>query len=453
MNNLIQPGTVEYRVSLVDAKSTRIAVTHESGILCLPRVSIPARSRLAHQLREAVHETYGIDAFIVDFLPLEGTHPRIVVAELTNPTLPPHFHLADPFTIPSVELAEGELVELELILGRRGCDGISRIGWIHDALVWIEDATGSKLYEQSLVEQFNAGRGFALLRVPGEGGRAFWLKATASPNEHERELTKCLSSLCPDSLPVWIAEKPAWNAWLMKDEAGHGGSQTPADVDIARQLRSAVTSMAKLQLRTIGCENELFTAGANDQRTNVLRADAALLFSYLSEALEEHGPSDPNGISLQDLRNIREAFESACDRLDSAGCPATIIHGDMNRGNLLFSTSGCKFIDWSEGYIGFPFVTLQHILLMNTVQDASYRASLDQEIKDLYCEIMRDGLTSAQLEAGLACMALLGAASAVYRRGDWLLTEARYDPRRHEFSRLLVRHMKNAARELMACSH
>ena len=111
----------------------------------------------------------------------------------------------------------------------------------------------------------------------------------------------------------------------------------------------------------------------------------------------------------------------------------------MNRGNILFDGSHCRFIDWSEAYIGNPFIGFQHLSLLKTETQDILR------LKDAYRCSWLDLLDSAQIDAAFALAPLLAAASYLYGRGDWLRSPRRSDPDRQRYSRSLARHMDRAA--------
>ncbi len=65
------------------------------------------------------------------------------------------------------------------------------------------------------------------------------------------------------------------------------------------------------------------------------------------------------------MAEIRNIFDEACGRMMELHLPETVIHGDLSAGNLAMHGRECRFIDWSETYVGNPVVSLQHILLLN----------------------------------------------------------------------------------------
>jgi hypothetical protein len=127
--------------------------------------------------------------------------------------------------------------------------------------------------------------------------------------------------------------------------------------------------------------------------------------------------------------------------------PATVIHGDMNLGNILVGSSHCQLIDWAETYVGSPLTTFQHLLLLNQAQDESVRASIQRGLKNQYRRLLLAICEAEQIDEAFLFMPLVAAFGALCGRGDWLASPLRYDPRRQRYARTLARHIDRAARE------
>jgi hypothetical protein len=311
----------------------------------------------------------------------------------------------------------------------------------------VESTTGHNLNPKSGVEQYNAGGAFTLLHLSMEGEQSYWLKATGAPNSHERQMTRLLSTLCPSSLPRIVAEKTEWNAWLMTGGAW-GLTSLPTDPDgLVRLLGQAVQSLAELQVKTVGRESLLFGAGAFDQRLGVIQNNANELFTYIAEAMSLQTSTKVPRIGAGRLKEMRDILEKLCDHVERLDIPSSILHGDMNLGNLAFTEDHCQFIDWCEGYVGHPLVTFQHLLLLNPVEDLTVKAQVDEALKEIYGAAMSTVCDSGHLAESFVYMAFLAAASALYGRGNWISKDLRNDSRHLGYQRSIARHMDRAARE------
>lgn len=441
-------ANVECRVALVEPGSrTLLALQLHNGPR-LPRILISARQRWARQIQCRLERDWHLSGAVAEFLPFNTCEPHCVVVELLTTDFPIPFQPTRIEELASTELSDRERDDLSAILDDRTASPVSRIGWIDDALRWIEEMTGLHSCVKRSIEQYNAGRGFALLRVPVQDGQCFWLKATSFPNEHERGLTKLLSNLCPEALPMWISERSDWNAWLMADD--RDAAPPPSLRDEASQyLVNAVKSLAKLQSRTVGKETALLHAGAFDQSMSRLRSDTDPLFSFIAEAMQHAVPDGETPMKTDRLDELQQIFETSCRSIERLGIPPTILHGDMSLSNLLFTNCGCQFLDWSDGYVGLPLVTLRHLLLLNPCKIPDERAAVNEGLKRTYRNAV-EGIPADAIEAGFIWMPFMAAASTLYGRGDWLHTGDRHDARHYSFARRMATHMDCAARQLPA---
>ena len=447
MTAAIPIDTNEYRIVLVDPESRDICALARGGEYRLIRVTVAQTTRLARQLQEALRNRWGLTVMILDCLTTEdGTSP-CAFAELLHGGLPAEFRCIQPEQLPSDELSEQERASLLAMLDGETTSPVGGIGWIDEAIAWVETATGRRASSKADVEQYNTGGGFTLVRLRMEGGGAYWLKATGAPSTHERRVTSLLSKLCCACVPEVVAEQPVWNAWLMRDGGDHIAALPREASGVMRLLEGAVQSLAELQVRTVGSELNLLEAGVFDHRTCVLRNEADALFAYMDETMGFQTSTKVPRVETKRLRELQNLFEDVCSYMEELGLPDTVLHGDMNLGNILVADERCVFIDWCESYVGNPLVTFEHLLLLNQIDDPSLKASCNQSLRETYRTAMSKMCDSKAIDAGFACMPLIAAASAIYGRGDWLRTPLRNDPRRQAYVRGIARHMDRAARE------
>ena len=45
-----------------------------------------------------------------------------------------------------------------------------------------------------------------------------------------------------------------------------------------------------------------------------------------------------------------------------SGIPDSLLHGDFNIGNIRVNVENCVFLDWAEGCLGPPFLTLEYLI-------------------------------------------------------------------------------------------
>jgi Phosphotransferase enzyme family len=438
--------TTEYRLVLVLPESRKILAISDVDGYRLPLIGVPQWTRPAEQLRVAVQTAWKLSVLILDFF--DGP-PLCAVAEVLVPSESVGFKAVSLEQLQISELSEQQRAQIASILSGNApaTSPFFRVGWIDEAIAWLESETGRKLLSKHDIEQYNGGDSFALVRFHMEDDRDYWLKATGEPNVHEFSITTLLSKLCGSYLPELISSKPEWNAWLMSGEAACVTEVPTAPSQLFTLLEDAVRSMAKLQIQTQGHNLDLLDAGAFDQRMQVFQDHTTELFDYLEEAMSLQTSTKAPRLEKTRIQRLRAVLEEVCQRVEHLAISDTIVHGDLNRGNILTGSGHCQFIDWSEAYLGNPLITLQHLVLLNKVENSEISHFMNLLLKQRYLGIWAESHDPEALDEGLVYMPILATASILYGRGHWLKSPKRNDPRRRSYARSLARHMDRAARE------
>lgn len=429
----------EYRLVLVRFGSQAIWVDRADGALRLPRVTIPRWMRQAEQLQLATEARWQLRTIVLDFLPGKLDSAPCTIVEI----MPSGAH--DSLTAASIdeisveEMTTEEREAIKVILaGTVGTHApFSRIGWIQKAMKWVGAEIGHDIPFTADIRQYNAGAGFALVRFAAETGPAYWLKATGEPNSHEFHITRKLAKLCPEYLPRQIAARKDWNAWVMEDAGAVMDSWTlPA-------LERAVVSMAMVQKETIGQNGDFLAAGASDQRICVLRVQLAEVVEYLDEAMTRHISTKVPRIEKPRLWQMASVLQDTCFRMEALEIPDTLVHNDINSGNILFNGPHCVFTDWCEVGVGNPFLVFHYLCLLQPPCEENWIAKL----QEAYGRCWRDSLSTTQIEQAFVLAPLLAAFGYLYGRGTWLRSSERNDPRVESHARSLARHIDRAAQD------
>jgi hypothetical protein len=441
--------SVEYLVALVLPESREVLAILDLDGYRLPAVDIATWSRPAEQLQQAIKARWGVSGIVIDFLRSLDRPQACVVVEVLVPNRECDLHPIEVSELYISALDEQWREQLMSVLagGRRSGGPFSQIGWIDEAILWLESETGRKVSSKHTIEQYNAGDGFSLLRFRTQDGRDYWLKATGVPNAHEPEITRVLSNLCGSYLPEFISFRSEWNAWLMSGEATALSECPQEPFQLFTLLESAVESMAQLQIRTRGHGLTLLNAGAFDQGMQSFLRRSPEVFEYLQESMSLQTSMKTPKLDKTRLHEMRAIFDQTCERMESLGIGESIVHGDLNTGNILTGIGHCQFIDWSEAYLGNPLVTLQHLLLLNKVESPDVRDFMNLILKQRYLDAWVASCDPEAFTQGFLYTPLLAIASTLYGRGDWLTSPHRNDPRRQSYARSLARHMDRAARE------
>jgi len=426
------PETVEYRIAMVEPRSRAILGFETQGSYRLPRVFISRKLRHTQQLTAAAEIKWGLKVLILDFLSETGDDAPIAVAIVRSIARASLNLLKLPLEqISEIELPGKERDRLVSIL----CGGteslLSSIGWIDEAVAWVEEVTGQKLASNADPEQLNAGGGFALIRFSMENGNACWLKATGKPNQHEFTLTALLSDLFPASLPRLLAIKKEWNAWLTEQ----AGSPLPS-IPTADALTGAASGFATLQIQTLDLIDDLLAAGAFNQRSRALRNQIEPVAEYLMGAMERQESTRVPALNRDRILELGTILKRACLSMESLEIPDTLIHNDLNGGNILSYQNRCVFIDWSEAAVGNPFLACERLCQLN-------RKHQDQ-VRSVFRRFWAERMEAGSIEHAFVLAPLLSIYAYLYGRGNWPRV-AGTSPQSDSYARSLARHMDLAA--------
>jgi hypothetical protein len=437
----------EYRVLLALPPMRQIFLAEECGMLRVPRVGIPKWARPAETLTEVVDEKWHVGTMVVDFLPDDSIQPSCAVLEIrqkdwraSNGDLIPVG--ADNAGVCGLS-HRAEAALQEILQGKCGSRGpFSRLGWVNDAQEWIKsEITDRDVCFTNKTRQLNACGTFALIRFATKCGRAYWLKAVGEPNTHEFAVTTYLAKHCPAYLPKLVCARPDWNAWVMQE----GGQSLDRPLPQA-QVELAVRRMAEMQTTLIGKTNDLLACGCADHTAEVLGAHIDEIIAYLVEAMEHQTSTKVPRLPEPRLRELGEILRAASSAMRDLYIPNSLLHNDLNAGNILFDGSRCVFIDWSEPYVGNPFFVFPHLCALMS-RNEGVSARWVEHLRAIYKSQWRDFLADSQMDRAFALTPLLAVLSHLYGRGSWLSSPQWEDSHSEGFSRSLARYMDRAAQD------
>lgn len=428
-------SNIEYRCVLVRPHSHQLLAAAERDQYRLPRIHIPEWTRPAEELQKAIKARWKLDVFVLETWAAGHQAAALVVAELLDVERNSSFVEFPVRSFKGAEFSEEDCQHLESLLEGRTKIPFPRLGWIYEAMAWVESVTGATFSSKRNIAQWNAGGGFALLRACSDDGRHYWLKATGKPNLHEFAIIRLLSESYPDFLPRLVAIKTEWNAWLTED-----GGAPISDPPGAAELVSATRRMARFQFLTAGHTAALVAVGACDQRTIVLRSHIDEIVVHLVEAMATQTSTKATPLSRDRLLEIGVILNDACSYLEALKVPDTLIHNDLNPGNILSNGTNCVFTDWSEAAVGNPFIVCERLCHLNPYHRESVQAVYRHRWSDL--------LSERNIDQALALMPLLAIYSYLFGRGDWPKRTESASPRFESSARSLARHMDRAAREI-----
>ena len=426
--------TIEYRCVLVRARSHVLAFD-DAGRCHLPRVHVPRATRPAQQLQRAIKAKWGLNIFVLEIWETPEDLGACAVAELLTLGSTSPFREVLLERLRTSGLFNQECRCLQLLIEGGPRSPVSRLGWIDEAIAWMESATGRTFSSRRNIEQWNAGAGFALLCACSDDGRHYWLKATGEPNAHEFAITCFLCESCPDFVPKLVAVRKEWNAWLTE----HAGDPLP-DAPNLSELVSAARRMAQLQVLFVGKTDELLALGAFDQRLSALRSHIDAVIAYLIEAMARQTSTKVAPLSRDRLLDLSEILRDTCFRLEGHGIPDALIHNDLNSGNILSDGANYVFTDWSEAAVGNPFLVCERLCQINRAHAES--------VRNVFRESWSHRMSAQSMDEAIALTPLLAIYAYLYGRGDWLGQTERVRPKFDSYARSLARHMDRAAQNL-----
>ena len=231
----------------------------------------------------------------------------------------------------------------------------SRPGWYAEVVEWISrqlsalgrEPTGEigqrKLWEISCV-----------LQVPTDLGTLYFKAACRSPLfADEPSVTHALAELFPGDVPQPLAVESDRQWMLLKD---FGNDLLVRSSDIGR-WEGAVRSFAQMQSDAAPHVERLLSSGCLDRRLDVMSTQIDGLVE------DPRALSHLNSGEATRIRALVPELKAMCARLAQFAVPQTLVHGDLNSGNVALKGRGCVFFDWTDACVAHPFLDLITLLI------------------------------------------------------------------------------------------
>jgi hypothetical protein len=351
---------LEFRLVAIETASMRVLTTLFPRSISLPRVSVPAGSRLTKALTETVEREVGLRTLELALLPAYNAGPQCTVHEILAPqaSLKAPFAFTDLNEISSEELT-GEERSLVLKIMKSEAHELgrfARIGWLGDLYQKAHIPFDRTSF--ALVKQLNQGINFSLLRLQDAEGHPVWFKSVGKPNQREYSISLKLSQRFPKFLPKIVAEIPEWNGWIMEEVLGTPLNESEG-MRSSEQALAALALMQKEMARETAVLSEL---GALDWTSARISALSEPFFSEAHLAMQAQTSTRSKPIPDNDLDQLNRDMDSALSAFNDSGIPDTLVHGDIGHGNIIATANGPIFLDWAETCIGHPFLSAEHLL-------------------------------------------------------------------------------------------
>jgi hypothetical protein len=361
-----------WRLIILRRNASEFLVFETDSCFRLPRVEIPAHTRLARALNEEVKALWGLEVYSLYPLPAKtsasgGPIARYHVIEALQheavaPLTARWISIRLPMEVRFIESEDFAAVQtwIKNLSGYNppGLSAFDKPGWFLFLKDWAQKAL--QPFQKTLTGdfvQFNASATYSLIQFATDGD-AVWFKAVGEPNLHEFSISVTLARLFPEYLPSLLATHPACHGWLMADAGGPPLNRA----EVSSAWIKAATALAGLQTASVSSIEDLLETGCRDLRAGTLLELVDPFLEVIAKLMQEQSKVPPPILSRQELSDLATTLKSALRRLQSVGIPDTLGHGDLNSGNILVASERCIFIDWAAAHIGHPFLTFEYLI-------------------------------------------------------------------------------------------
>jgi hypothetical protein len=390
-----------------------ILLSRDGDCFSIPAFEIHQRQRVAPNLLPAIQTHFGFSAVCRFSVPVPDSDSagRCVVLEVLND--PPLRRQSAWIPVREIEwnriappaardvlwkaLARATAYNAGLVAGR-----FVSPGWLEEVLSWARTCLANHSMEfRGTWSQYNMGPDFSLISLDTDGRRV-WFKAVGEPNLREFSITRQLADLRLPHLPLLLATHEDLLAWLMFD-----CGESFLDEGASRnQWCAAARGLAELQIASISNCRPLLEAGCQDLRMLALQDVIDPFLSEVDVLMLQQQTIPPRRLDIRDLRLIERQMNISCQELENLGIPDTLGHSDLNSGNVLLDDGSPVFIDWMQGHIGPPFLTLEYLTALNRRMSAADSALTDA-LRQEYLGCWRDVCSARQLEQSLKLIPLV----------------------------------------------
>jgi hypothetical protein len=425
---------------------------------CLPSVQIPRWQRPAENLTTTVKSEWGC-AGICLFTPTV-TFPSLCSNE-------PRYEAME--CLPSAEMQsdravwtpigglkrerfhdEADFSALQQTLAEVDCYSgdpatpFASSGWFAELQTWVaEICRPLGLQLTGSFCQLNASPSFSLICFETNESDV-WFKGVGEPNLREFRITLELTRLFPKHLPEFVDKRPEWNGWLSLS----AGRTNLSETQEVSSWESAVTSLARLQIESIGKSTPILSSGAHDLRAGKLSASVRPFLDVMEHLMQEATKAAPPILTRHDLELLGLRIEDSLTLLEQLRIPDALGHLDLNPGNIILSANGCVFVDWAEAYVGPPFLSFQY-LLEHFRRAVTADNALESRLSAAYSQVFVELFPSDVIAEALGLAPLLAVFAYATGSGVWRDQEKLRDPKIAGHFRSLARRMNREAIQLM----
>ena len=370
MSTTVQTWRFEYYALVPHPSEPRILLLMEDDAYALPWVEVIAASAddaFAQMLRQFARELGSSLTALRSIARHVDEAARQVVELLVMEHQGAAAQLpADARWLSREDLARRPLARLDLhtLVGqelRDAEDGVApplrspwaRPGWYAEAVAWIEAQLahlGTPL--EAPVEQVRTWSLSCVLRAPTRTGDRYFKVAARLPLfTDEPRVMVGLAALFPDDVPAPLAWDPG-RRWMLLADLGR--SLRAQSTIAARE--AMLRHFGRLQLAAAAHVDHLLMIGCLDRRL-------ARLAGQIDPLLDDTALlGDLTDAEVAQLRALAPRLKAMCQELADYHVPATLVHGDLNLGNVALHAEQYVFFDWTDACVSHPFFDLLTVI-------------------------------------------------------------------------------------------
>ncbi len=398
----------------------QVLLDNAASATCLPWVTIPEFTRIAHSATTAAREKYGLELFVILTKPADedsGTQnsPRslVLICRDQRGDTQPLESLAWSDVRDATRQLQGEdqeifaaaLKEFESYDSGAKLSSFGRYCALDDLRQWYGPYLSALGVRETGIQQWNGDPWFALFRIAveplgkstSETPKALWFKAVGEPNTREFAVTKALTDECPYWFPRLVATNSDWHGWLMEEVNGHELDEEPD----GRPWALTARILAKVQKRFVGQEDGLLSLGCKDWRMPQVLSRLDMFFDDMEEIMARQQADPPQILDRHALHELKIQCQDLCHAVEDVDVPYTITHGDFSPHNVIVLNGWPVLIDWAEAYVSFPFISWEYFWNRTIKDHPSYTSWHERMHRNYAYRVWSSMLGRKRVDEGL----------------------------------------------------
>jgi len=443
-----------YMLIVFDSAGTAVLVEPQRYDYRLPKIEIPKFTRPAQEITELLRNSWKLTSFFLFSGVLEESPNAsyfVVLESKDGLCLRPqglewftiHHALSNVlFSNQERRVLKSSHARLTSGAYTNGSGPFARLGWMRELQDWVGSIIRPMGMELKGFTQLNGCETFSLVRF-ATTQQPVWFKAVGEPNMHEFSISHALAKFFPRYVPNILATKYAWHGWLMSD----GGGATLDETTDPTAWQRAITTLADLQIESIGTADDLLEAGCRDLRLATLLDLVDPFLDAMAELMKQQTKVPPPVLSRQELSRLSATIKDALNCLEALPIPDTLGHSDFNPGNILVGPERCTFIDWAEAHVSHPFLTFEYFL-SHLRKDYPALVPFEKELRLSYARRWQVSSSAGHVAEALLFSPLAAVFAYAAAGNIWRNPERLKIPQVPGYLRSLTRRMKQEAEML-----